>query len=140
MKILAIDFGTKITGFAVCNDDETVVVGKGTYRMTGDTAKDASAVRDVIAASGCGKVVIGLPVSERGRATKISRKVSAFVAALKTFVDVPIELHSERLTSAEAEYVLKGLPLARRKKREHINVVAAQTLLRDYIESNSARR
>ena len=68
-----------------------------------------------------------------------ARRVLDFVEELKQFVSVPVVTWDERLSSAEAEDRLRGVELGHKKKRDHVNTVAAQVILETYMQSRRNR-
>jgi RNase H-fold protein (predicted Holliday junction resolvase) len=51
---------------------------------------------------------------------------------------LPVELAEERLSSWEAEALLRSGPLARRKRKAGVDDVAAAVILRDYLARAAA--
>lgn len=80
------------------------------------------------------RIVVGLPLTLKGRIGKQGEKVREFIRILKEMVDVPIVEWDERLTTAAAERILKEIGVAGRKRRKIIDQVAATLILQSYLD------
>lgn len=84
------------------------------------------------------RVVVGHPVRLDGSASEITQEVARFAARLRKELGLPVELAEERLSSWEAEALLRSGPLARRKRKAGVDDVAAAVILRDYLARAAA--
>ena len=80
------------------------------------------------------KVVVGHPISHSGGSTSMSEKASAFAEKLRTRLECPVELWDERLTSAEANRMLRSAGLSIGKRQRAVDRVAAVLLLQNYLD------
>jgi putative Holliday junction resolvase len=62
--------------------------------------------------------------------------VDSFLVALRAAVAVPVVTWDERLTSAQAERVLREGGVRRRQRREMRDQLAATILLQSYLDAN----
>ena len=135
MRLLAVDLGTRRIGLAVCNPEETLVVGAGVIERTrGDdpVTAVAAAAREREAE----RVVVGLPLNMDGSYGPKAAEAKAFSERLREVLTVPVLLHDERLSSAAAEDRLRGVEeMTRARKRTHTNQVAAQVILESFLAS-----
>ncbi len=124
MKVLALDYGSARTGVAVTDPTGTVARPAGTIERA---ATDAGFGRLVAAidAEQPELVVVGMPLTLRGRHGEQARETAAFVERLRTAIDVPVETYDERFTSVLAD---------------GDDARAAAHLLSSYLEWQSARR
>jgi putative Holliday junction resolvase len=131
MRYLAIDYGNKRTGLAVCDPAETVVspllVLPSNDRLIPEIAK-------IIADESIESVVVGIPVNMDDTHGPQAKRSADFAAALEKQIDVPIQLHDERLTTFAAEDRLAGAGIPRRKKKEMLDALAAAEILRGFLE------
>jgi putative Holliday junction resolvase len=127
--ILGIDYGTKRIGLAVSDPNETMALAFGHVEGGID------AVLPKIKESGAQAVVVGLPRNMDGTIGPSGRRAQRFARALREKTGLPVDTFDERLTSFEAESKLAGAPISRKKKRGHVNVVAAQLILDGYLKS-----
>jgi putative pre-16S rRNA nuclease len=87
-------------------------------------------------------VVLGNPVSHRGTETAMSERVASFAEKLRRRMRCRVELLDERLTSAEANRVLRDSGIGIRKRRQAVDRMAATLLLQAYLDrrANEAER
>jgi putative holliday junction resolvase len=140
MRILAVDFGTRRIGLAVCNPEETLVVGAGVIeRRKGDDPVPAvaAAAREREAE----RVVVGLPLNMDGSYGMKAAEAKTFSERLREELKIPVLLHDERLSSAAAEERLRGVDeMTRSRKRLHTNQVAAQVILESYLSGRDGKK
>lgn len=138
MKILAIDYGTKRVGLAVSDPAEKMALALPMYGWQ-DDGNDAARLAGIAEESGAEEIVVGLPINMDDTIGPSAERVLAFVEELRLFATVPVVTWDERLSSEEARRRLRDVDLARRKKREHTNTVAAQVILETYLESRKSK-
>ena len=71
---------------------------------------------------------------EKGTRAQITEE---FYEILKKELDVPVKLWDERLSTKEAERALEAGGVNWRKKREVIDMMAAQIILSSYLDYNN---
>jgi putative Holliday junction resolvase len=123
VKVLALDFGSARTGVAVSDPTGTLARPATTVERAVTDAGFAKLLA-VIAAEEPEVVVVGMPLTLRGKHGEQARETASFVDRLRTALDVPVETYDERFTS-----VLAAGDDAR----------AAAHLLTSYLEWQSAR-
>lgn len=134
MRALAIDFGLKRVGTAVCDPTGTLVSPLKTIeRTTRDALFDE--IGRIIVEEAVEAVVVGLPLSMDGEETLTTRQARNFADSLGRRTDVPIHLMDERLTSAQAEEELNAAGLRGRKKKMALDSQAAVVILRSWLDS-----
>ncbi len=79
-------------------------------------------------------VLIGNPISNKGTETAMSERVAAFAEKLRRRVACPVELEDERLTSAQANRVLRDSGISLQKRRGAVDRMAATLLLQGYLD------
>ncbi len=80
------------------------------------------------------RVIIGNPVGHGGGETAMSRRVAEFAEKLRRRLDCPVELWDERLTSVEANRVLRESGVSIAKRQRAVDRVAATLLLQSYLD------
>lgn len=141
---LGLDVGTARIGVASCDPDGILATPVETIRVVdGDPGWAAElrrlgALVDEYDAVG---VVVGLPVSLKGRETASTQMARSFVAALEAAApELPVDLVDERLTTVTAGAALHGAGRSTRKQRGVIDQAAAVVLLQAWLDSRHARR
>ena len=131
MRYLAVDYGTKRMGLAVCDAGETVVspldVLTGQKNLIGR-------IRQVVEAEGIGAIVLGLPLNMDGTEGPQAKRVMAFAGQLRGQIGIPVHLQDERLSSFGAEEKLQEMGLSKGKRRARLDALAAAEILQTFLE------
>ena len=77
-------------------------------------------------------IVVGLPLHADGSESKSSRLAVEFSRALGKRIALPISLHDEFLSSADAESALIERDVSRKKRKEVLDQFAAVNILESY--------
>ncbi len=131
MRYMAIDFGDKRTGLAVCDADETIA--SPLTVLTGQGALPER-IAEAIKTQQIDAVVLGLPLNMDGTEGGRVKIVRKFAEELITFIDVPVQFHDERLSSFDAEGKFAGSELTRKQKKRRLDAVAAATILQSFLD------
>lgn len=86
-----------------------------------------------------GLVLVGCPVHLSGRRGEMAEEASRFAQRIEKELKVRVELRDERLTSWEAEEIMKELGGSKRKKKQNDSTAAA-ILLREYLETRRSKQ
>ncbi|MEO8361605.1 MAG: Holliday junction resolvase RuvX [Vicinamibacteria bacterium] len=134
MRIMALDIGDRTIGVA-CSDETLVLASPvETIARRGPKA-DACRVRDLAKERGITRILAGQPFTLKGDLGPQSVKVKDFVDVLKRFVQVPVEMFDERLSTREAERTLIAADLSRARRKEVIDQMAAVLILQTYLDA-----
>ncbi|MES1165234.1 MAG: Holliday junction resolvase RuvX, partial [Pseudomonadota bacterium] len=97
--------------------------------------RDLDAIRQVVAAQGATRVVIGLPLSPQGERGRAALAAERFADRLRAVLDVPIDLIDESFTTVEATDVLLEADLSRARRKQVVDRVAAALILRRWLDA-----
>lgn len=128
MKILAIDLGTRRSGFAISDPAGSMALALPTLENA--TAIDAARLVDE---HGAEAVVVGLPLNMSGTSGPAVDRTLAFVDELKLLVNVPVDTWDERLSTAEGDRRLREQGLNRKERARRADVAAAIVILESYL-------
>jgi putative Holliday junction resolvase len=132
MRYLAIDYGTKSTGLAICDPSETIVSPLAVL----SNGKDLVAkILEFIKAESVSALVLGLPLNMDGTVGNQVKIVQDFADKLKQTVTVPVYFQDERLSTFAADEKLRAADLTRKKKRRRLDAVAAAEILQAFLDS-----
>ena len=131
MRYLAIDYGTKRTGLAICDPAETIVSPLAVLEGQKELLKK---IADVAKANGVEAVVLGLPLNMDDSEGPQAKLVLNFADQLKEHLDIPIHFQDERLSSFGAEDKLAPADFTRGKKRKRLDAIAAAEILEAFLE------
>lgn len=138
-RILAIDFGLKRMGVAVSDTLGVTAQGLKTLERV-RIADDLEHIRKLVEEYAAERVILGNPISQAGAGTTMSGQVAAFAEKLRRVLACPVELWDERLTSAEANRMLRGSGIGIEKRRRATDRVAATLLLQSYLDFHANER
>lgn len=131
MRYLAIDYGTKRTGLAICDSAETIVSPLAILQGQKELLKK---IEEVVRTEGVEAIVVGLPLNMDDSEGFQAKLVSKFADQLKEHLDIPIHFQDERLSSFGAEDKLAPAGFTRGKKRKRLDAVAAAEILEAFLE------
>jgi putative holliday junction resolvase len=136
-RILAIDFGARKMGLAVSDELGLTAQGLPTYYRSNKRA-DFDHLRRVIRQHGVREIVMGLPLRMSGDTGTQAEKVQAFADELRSRFQLPVHLFDERLTSVEANRVLRETAMSIQRRAEIVDQLAAVLILQSYMEFRKA--
>ena len=134
MRYLAIDYGLKRVGLAICDTGETIVSPLRLLKV--DPSRPQRLIEQlerIITEHRVEAVVVGLPLNmddSEGPQAKLTRR---FAKQLNKAVDKPVLFQDERLSSEAADGMLAESGLSRKKRREKRDMLAACEILNDFL-------
>ena len=132
-NILSFDFGEKRIGVAIGNNITKTSHPLSTIDTPVNT-KRFVAIEKLISQWSPILIVIGFPLNEDGSSSRLTVLVKKFASKIKNKFGIKISLIDERLTSIEAEILLKETDANVKKRKSVIDQVAAQIILTSYFE------
>ena len=102
MRIIALDFGRARTGVAV-SDPTGELARPLTVVEAAASPAGLARVAEIAAEHEVEMVVVGLPLTLKGERGEQARETERFVEALRSRLEVPVELFDERFTSTLAD-------------------------------------
>lgn len=131
--VLAFDFGTKRTGIAV-GDFETRLAHPLTTITAAESRARFAAIERLIAEWRPALLVVGVPSHADGTEHPVGKLARRFAQRLQGRFGVRAELVDERLTSSEAEGLLRASGARGARLKAGLDAVAAQRILESYFE------
>jgi len=131
MRYLAIDYGIKRTGLAICDRNETITSPLAVIEGQKGLLKR---IEDIIKTEGVGAIVLGLPLNMDDSEGPQAKLVLKFSEQLKADLGIPIFLQDERLSSFGAEEKIAAAELTRKKKKKRLDAIAAAEILQAFLE------
>ena len=136
MRYLAIDYGDKRTGLAICDPAETIASPLAVIEGQKDLIKK---IVDVVRSENVEAIVLGLPLNMDDSQGFKAKQVLRFAELLKNHLNIPIHLQDERLSSFGAEKKLAPAEFTRKKKKKRLDAIAAAEILDAFLEQKNAR-
>jgi putative Holliday junction resolvase len=133
-RIAGIDYGTVRLGIALSNPDRTIASPLESYTRRG-AEQDARRMQRLVEEERIALFVVGLPVHLDGRESQKSREARQFGQWLAATTGVAVEFFDERFTSSEAEQYLTAAKMTNKRRKQRVDMVAAQIILSAFLES-----
>lgn len=138
MRVMALDVGDKNIGVAISDALLLTAQARPTVRRK-DLKSDIETLRRLAEENEVHEIVVGQPLHMDGKESPQSHKVARFAEHLHKALDLPVVFWDERLTSFAAEQHLEEMGLNWRKRREHVDKIAAMIILQNYLDSRPGR-
>ncbi len=133
-RVVALDLGKKRIGVAVCDEMQMTIrpVRVFTRETEEKLLAEVEKITDEFDASA---LVIGLPLNFDGTESSGATHSRELAAKLSQTLSIPIFLQDERLTSREAEEILRERGIHDRNEiKKRVDMEAAVIILRDFLE------
>ena len=135
-RVLGLDVGSKTIGMAVSDPLGITAQGLPTYRRQ-NKRLDYEELRKIIDHYEVREIVVGLPLRMSGAEGTQSEKMRQFAEELRRKFDLPVHLSDERLTSAEANRLLRETEMSIKRRGEVVDRMAAVLILQSWMEQRS---
>jgi len=135
MRYLAIDYGTKRTGLAICDAAETIA---SPLSVLYGQKELLNKIAEIVKKENVDAIVLGLPLNMSGTESSQTKLARKFAEQLKERLSIPVHLQDERLSSFGAEEKLAPAEFTRGKRKKRIDAVAAAEILDAFLEQKAA--
>lgn len=135
-RILAIDYGSRRMGLAVTDALGITAQGLDTLERKNKRA-DFGRLERTIREYRVREIVLGNPLRMSGQEGTQSQKVAEFAEELRQRFQLPVHLWDERLTSAEANRLLREAEVSTKKRAQAVDRMAAVLILQSFMQSRS---
>jgi putative holliday junction resolvase len=137
-RVLGLDVGSKTIGMAVSDPLGITAQGLRTLRRK-NKRSDLQALEQVIRSYEIAEIVVGYPLRMSGLEGTQSEKMARFAEDLRKHFRLPVHLWDERLTSAEANRVLRESEMSIKRRGEVVDQLAAVLILQSWMEARTNR-
>ena len=132
MRYLAIDYGTKRAGLAICDRDETICSPLTVLPVRRDLL---DRLHTIIDDEHVEALVVGLPLNMDGTQGPQAELVRRFSQQLAEHTGLPVHLQDERLSSFAAEQKLAASSQNKAGRRKPTDAVAAAEILDAFLQT-----
>src|SRR5205085_4433845 len=132
-RILALDLGKRRIGLAISDELGITAQGLETHQRT-NMREDLSRLESLISERNVVSLLMGNPLHMSGREGRQAEYTRDFADRLKERTGVPVEFWDERLTSVEANRVLRESGISIEKRAAAVDRLAAVILLESYLQ------
>lgn len=139
VRALGVDPGTKRIGLAVSDLSGTIASPLSVLRRSKSKQHDLRQLARIARDEDAEVIVVGLPLNMDGSRGKAAQAAVAEARRLATLVDVPVELHDERLTTVTADRDMMAAGLNAVERRQVVDKVAAAIMLQSWLDARANR-
>ncbi len=135
-RVLGLDVGARRIGVAI--SDPLGITAQGLDTLHRKNKKyDLQHLNRVIREYGVKEIVVGLPLRMSGAEGIQAEKIHAFAEDLRKHFELPVHFWDERLTSAEANRLLRETDLSIEKRGKAVDRMAAILILQGWMEGRT---
>ena len=135
-RILALDLGTRRIGLAM--SDELGLTAQGLPTLLRRNPRwDLEELTRIAAQHGVDRILLGDPKRMSGEQGTQSEWAREFAVKVGAKLGLPVVMWDERLTSREAERILRGSRLAPQARKAAVDRLSAVILLQSYLDAQS---
>ena len=131
-RILALDVGKKRIGLAISDELGLIAVGLPTLHRT-RIRQDLIELKSVAQERCVSKLLVGRPLHMSGDESRQSQYTREFAERLSEYLAVPVVYWDERLTTAQAERLMRDSGASLDKRKKAVDQMAAILLLESYL-------
>jgi len=136
LRVLGLDVGFRTIGIAVSDPLGITAQGLETIRRQ-NKRQDFEQLGRIIQQYSVSEIVVGYPLRLSGAEGTQSEKMRLFAEELRKRFSLPVHLWDERLTSSEANRILREADLSIKKRAGAVDRMAAVLILQNWMESRA---
>ena len=137
-RVLGLDVGSKRIGIAI--SDPLGITAQGLETLQRQNKRlDFERLAKLAQDYEVGEVVVGLPLRMSGAEGIQAEKMQVFAEELRRHLQIPVHLWDERLTSAEANRLLRETDMSIRRRGQVVDQMAAVLILQSWMEHRAQR-
>lgn len=134
-RVLGLDLGDVRIGVAISDPEGRLALPLGTVHV-GSPPGELKAVAGLVDENAVTLVVVGYPLLLSGGRGARATHAEEFADALRSVLQVPVALHDERLSTAQAERSLRDAGNKGVKRRRLVDETAATVILQSFLDAS----
>ncbi len=135
-RILGLDVGSKRIGLAI--SDQLGITAQGLETLHRQNKRsDFAQLEQVIRQQRVAEIAIGLPLRMSGAEGIQAEKMQAFAEEIRRRFRLPVHLWDERLSSAQANRLLRETDMSIKRRGEVVDQMAAVLILQSWMDARS---
>lgn len=135
-RILGMDVGSKRIGLAISDPLGITAQGLETLQRQ-NKRSDFAHLEQVIRECKVAEIVIGLPLRMTGAEGIQAEKMQGFAEEIRRRFRVPVHLWDERLSSAQANRLLRETDMSIKRRGEVVDQMAAVLILQSWMDAKA---
>ncbi|MFN2194626.1 MAG: Holliday junction resolvase RuvX, partial [Anaerolineales bacterium] len=133
MRFLAIDPGEKNIGLALSDPTGTIASPLMVLKHS-SRSEDAAAILDIAQKNEVQQIIVGQALDEDGQPSFEGRKAARLAGAIRARTSLPVILWDESESTQTARAAQIHMETPRRKRRGHLDELAAVVILQTYLD------
>ena len=138
---MGLDYGWKTVGVAV--SDELLLTARALEiirrKEPNKLRRTLARIEELITEYDISEIVLGLPLHMDLRVSDMAKEAYAFREHLVRRTGLPVTMWDERLTSVEAEEILRMNGIKKEARKDYIDMVAAKVILESCLAQRKER-
>lgn len=141
MRIMGLDYGSRTVGVAISDELLLTAQGKEIIRRNEENKlrRTLARIEELIQEYDVEKIVLGLPLNMDESVSERSELCLEFKDKIERRCGIPVEMLDERLTTVEADEIMNEARIKGKKRKEYVDMIAAQIILQDYLDNKVVR-
>lgn len=135
VRILSLDVGEKRIGVALSDSSRTIAQALKVISTSGSQARDIAEIKTLVNMYDVSLIVVGLPKNLDGSLGERARRIMQFAEKIQQATGVSVDMWDERFTTNEAHRIYDMAEVKRKKRRDTIDMLAAQLILQGYLDA-----
>jgi len=137
MRLLGIDPGEKNIGIAISDPTGTIANPFCVIKHISRSI-NADSILKIVAENNVEFIVVGQALDSCGKATLSGRRAARLAAAIRTKTKIQVILWDESFSTLTARRAQIALNTKRRRRKGHLDELAATVILQSYLDSKHA--
>ena len=136
-RVLGLDAGERRVGVALSDELRLLASPLMVLDRQHGLSRVLDALVDLARRESITRIIVGLPLNADGSSGRQARRAQNFARLTARAVGVPVELWDERLSTQEAESIMRsgGRNMRRARHKGQVDAVAAAVILQDYLDA-----
>lgn len=136
-RVLGLDVGSRRIGMAI--SDPLGITAQGLETLQRQNKRlDLEKLGAVVHEYEVAEIVVGCPLRMSGAEGTQAEKMKRFAEDLRARFQVPVHLWDERLTSAEANRLLRSTEMSIKRRGQVVDQIAAVLILQNWMDAKQA--
>lgn len=135
MRYLGLDLGTRTLGVSVSDTTLTIASTLTTIRFPESNYQVLiEPLRNLIQEYQIKKIILGLPKNMNNSIGDRAQTTLEFKELVQNQLEIEVVMQDERLSTVEATNYLLEADMSRKKRKKHVDAVAANIILQTYLD------
>lgn len=134
MRYLGLDLGTRTLGVSISDESKTLANTFTTLRFDGNYDNLLEPLKKIVNDENVEKIILGLPINMNYTIGDRGKVTLEFKEKLEKYLNIEVIMQDERLSTVEATNYLLQADMSRKKRKKHVDSLAANIILQTYLD------